>query len=111
LDILPLGLTAGTAIWTCVDEVGVQFNGASLYSDVSGQLWREYLQSLAAILMWFKFIYFLRCTSTTGWLVRMIVEVMKDMGSFLIVYFITIMAFSDAFYSMSQGQVSSAIIN
>lgn len=60
--------------------------------------------------MWFKFIYFLRCTSRTGWLVRMIVEVIKDMGSFLLVYLITIMAFSDAFYSMSQAQVTDALI-
>lgn len=51
--------------------------------------------------MWFKFIYFLRCTDSTGWLVRMLVEVMKDMGSFLLVYVITILAFADAFYSMS----------
>jgi hypothetical protein len=57
--------------------------------------------SVTAITMWFKFIYFLRCTRQTGWLVRMIVEVIREMGSFMLVYIITIMAFADAFYSMS----------
>ena len=61
------------------------------------------MQSVAALCMWLKFIYFLRCTESTGWMVRMIVEVVQDMGSFMLLYAITIIAFADAFYSLSNS--------
>lgn len=99
LDILPIALVLSTTIWTVYDCVLDDLDDDKNVATV--QLWRDYLQSLAALGMWFKFIYFLRCTDSTGWLVRMLVEVMKDMGSFLLVYVITILAFADAFYSMS----------
>jgi hypothetical protein len=51
--------------------------------------------------MWFKFLYFLRIFKSTGYLIRMIVEVIKDMKNFFLVLFITIAAFGDAFLRIS----------
>ena len=58
--------------------------------------------------MWFKFIYYLRATEETGWLIFMIRKVIIDMGPFMLVLLVTIMAFADAFYTISNSQTSSA---
>ena len=47
--------------------------------------------------MWFKFLYFLRIFKSTGYLIRMIVEVVYDMRNFFLVLLITIAAFGDSF--------------
>jgi len=58
--------------------------------------------------MWYKFAYFLRVTNETGWLIRMISQVVIDLGPFLLVLMISILAFTDAFSSMSISQVTTA---
>jgi hypothetical protein len=50
--------------------------------------------------MWLKLLYFMRINKHTGYLIRMIVKVIFGMRSFLIVLFITIIAFGDAFVSL-----------
>jgi hypothetical protein len=47
--------------------------------------------------MWFKLAYFLRATEATGWLIRMIFEVFRDLVPFMCVLFISVLAFTDAF--------------
>jgi hypothetical protein len=54
--------------------------------------------------MWAKFLYFLRATDKFGWLIRIMIEVANDMKDFMFVYFITIFAFADAYYSLSLSQ-------
>lgn len=54
--------------------------------------------------MWAKFLYFLRATTTFGWLIRIMIEVANDMKYFVFVYFITVFAFADAYYSLSLSQ-------
>lgn len=46
--------------------------------------------------MWLKLLYFLRIYRTTGYLVRMIVQVIQEMKVFLLVLLITILAVADA---------------
>lgn len=57
--------------------------------------------SLATFFMWFKLLYFLRIFSEFSYLIRLIVQVIFDMRHFLAVFFITIVAFGDSFYSLS----------
>jgi hypothetical protein len=52
-------------------------------------------------MQWLKFGYFLRSFMETAYLIRMITSVFADMTQFLIVLFITVMAFGDAFSSVS----------
>lgn len=55
--------------------------------------------------MWIKFTYLLRAFESTGYLIRMIIEVIKDMLPFLIVLVFACIAFADATFSVSNGQV------
>ena len=100
IDLLPLFLMIGMCVWTAIASTRIHFGFEDKENyEVSGI--RDYIQSLNAILMWFKFAYFLRATEQTGWLIRMIGEVVVDLGPFLVVMLISILAFTDAFSSMS----------
>jgi hypothetical protein len=46
--------------------------------------------------MWLKFLYFLRIFQKTGYLIRIIVEVVIDMRHFLLILLLTIIAIGDA---------------
>lgn len=102
LDIIPLILVTTTAAWAFLDT----FTSDKPADAEPGDVYRDYMISFAALLMWLKFVYFMRCTENTGWLVRMLVEVMRELRPFLFIYFITIIAFSDAFNSLSNSQVN-----
>ncbi len=54
------------------------------------------LKSLGSLFMWLKLLYFMRIYRTTGYLVRMIVQVIQEMKVFLLVLLITILAVADA---------------
>jgi len=54
-----------------------------------------------AILLWTKFLHFLRSWKRTGALVRLLTEVIKDMLVFILILFVAILAFGDAFYTLS----------
>ena len=61
------------------------------------------IQAIITFFMWFKFLYFLRIFKNTGYLIRMIIEVCKDMMVFFIVLSVTIAAFGDAFLRISMA--------
>jgi hypothetical protein len=65
-----------TSSWASFDVLLA--GNKDIYTE-TGEVYRDYLISFAALLMWFKFVYFMRCTENTGWLVRMLVEVMKEL--------------------------------
>ncbi len=54
------------------------------------------LQALTTWFVWFKFLYFFRLLKETGYLIRMIMEVISDMKNFILVMLITIFAFGHA---------------
>lgn len=59
------------------------------------------IHAISCLLMWFKLLYFLRIFKETGYLIRMIIEVIKDMQVFFIVLVIVLCAFADAYLSLS----------
>lgn len=59
--------------------------------------------ALNTLLMWTKLLYILRIFKHTGYLIRMIIVVIWDMGIFLFIYFVTIIAFGDSFLRLSLG--------
>ena len=61
-------------------------------------------QVCAAIVLWTKFLYFLRSWKRTGALIRLLTEVIKDMLTFLFILLIAVLAFGDAFYSLSNSR-------
>jgi len=59
--------------------------------------------------MWLKFLYFFRIFEQTSYLIRMIVEVVIDMRHFLLVLFVTIIGFGNAFLVLSLGNVGNSL--
>lgn len=76
-------------------------------NDLIGQRFPRYVESTlnatAALMLWFKMLYFLRVFPGTGFYIRMITEVIIDMKHFFGILLICIIGFSDAFYSLSIG--------
>ena len=64
------------------------------------------LLALTTWLMWFKFLYFFRLLKETGYLIRMIMEVISDMRNFILVMLITLFAFGNATLVLVQGYPS-----
>jgi len=60
------------------------------------------LKSMGSLFMWLKLLYFMRIYRTTGYLVRMIVQVIQEMKVFLLVLLITILAVADAQISIQE---------
>jgi hypothetical protein len=54
------------------------------------------LYSITALAMWLRFLYFFRVFKSTGYYIRMVVEVIKDMGQFFFIFGITVFAFAQA---------------
>ena len=60
------------------------------------------IHSLASLLMWAKLLYFLRIFKSTGYLVRMLTDVVWDMKIFLFILAIVYLAFSESFMRLSE---------
>ena len=58
------------------------------------------IQSWGALAIWFRFLMYLRTIHHFSWVIRMISECFKDMCTFLVVFFIGVVAFGDAFLSI-----------
>jgi len=58
---------------------------------------------MAALTLWAKFLYILRSFDETGYLIRSLVEITKDMWVFLLVLFIVILGYGDAFGNLSKA--------
>ena len=60
------------------------------------------IQTWSALVIWWRFLLFLRSVTAFSWLIRMIIECLKDMLTFLLVLFFSIIAFADAFQSIEK---------
>jgi len=58
------------------------------------------LAASTSILLQFKLLYFFRSSGSVGWLIRLVIEVVYDMRAFMVIFILTIFAFSDAFYTL-----------
>jgi len=63
----------------------------------------ETIHSVACLLMWAKFLYFLRIFYTTGYLIRMLSNVIWDMKVFLLILFLVYFGFGEAFLRLSEN--------
>jgi hypothetical protein len=59
--------------------------------------------SSTLIIVWIKLFYFLRAYDSTSKLIRMIIEICKDIRYFLLVLFIGIFGFAGGFYILQFG--------
>lgn len=61
------------------------------------------ITSVNSLLLWFKLLYFLRIFEGTGYLINMLIEVVKDMRYFILVLLITIIAFANSYFTISRA--------
>ncbi|CDW88225.1 UNKNOWN [Stylonychia lemnae] len=111
-QIYNIGLQYLYSVWNYIDllaPTGVailhgfqfaQYNGVEIDVDLN-----RCVLAISTFLMWLKFLSSLRIFKQTGYLIRMIVEVIYDMGIFLFVLLITVAAFGDSFLRISWGNV------
>jgi len=60
---------------------------------------------MAALTLWFKFLYVLRSFTRTSYLIRSLVEVTMDMWVFLLVLFIVVIGYGAAFVNLSMADL------
>ena len=63
------------------------------------------MQATINLLIWLKFLYFLRIFQGTGYLIKTIIAVVMDMRYFLLILLLTIVAFGDSFRAMSTSNL------
>lgn len=69
------------------------------------------LLGTCSFMMWLKVLYFMRIFKQFSYLIRMIINVVKDMIPFLTVLLFAMIAFGDAFYAISAANVEPFIDN
>jgi len=62
-----------------------------------------FIGGFASFLTWIKLFYYLRIFKPTSSFIHMIVEMLKDIRVFLLIYFIGIFAFSSFYYVLDKG--------
>jgi hypothetical protein len=71
------------------------------------------LYAFSAIIMWIRFLYFFRIFRTTGYYIRMLVNVIQDIRYFIFIFVLTILAFAHAYYvflkNNSKGPVFESV--
>jgi hypothetical protein len=61
------------------------------------------LYSFTAIAMWLRFLYFFRIYKATNFYIKMIYEVVIDMGQFFFILLITMVAFAHTYFILFQN--------
>jgi len=69
------------------------------------------INALVGMMLWLKFLYFLRIFRETGHFITMILAVLSDMKVFMSVYFVVIIAFANAFYILSNNNEADSLIH
>jgi len=64
------------------------------------------VSSVAIVLLWMKFFYFLRIFDSTAPLIRMIVEITADIRPFLLVLVVAIFGFANGFFLLALNRSS-----
>jgi len=64
--------------------------------------------SYCAVLVWFRVLYFFRIFRSTGYYIRMIMEVLSDMWNFMLIFIVVICAFANAFLLLGMNNSSGA---
>ncbi|CDW82835.1 wd-40 repeat protein [Stylonychia lemnae] len=109
-QVYNLGLQYLYSVWNYIDILapagvailhGIQF--AEFKQIEINQDFNRCVLAISTFLMWLKFLSTLRIFKSTGYLIRMIVQVIYDMGIFLFVLLITVAAFGDSFLRIAWG--------
>lgn len=88
--------------------ITVTYCGLRIYEHLQGEdnflRLYDYLLAIINFLTWFRAISYLRLFKQTRSLIRLIIEVIKDMKAFAIVLFLSIICFTMTYYSLQGSQ-------
>ena len=90
-----------SSFWNLINLLSILLNISSVFLDllnVGESLYWIPVSSSAMIIMWLRLFYFGRIINATSTIVRMIVEISKDMIPFLVIVFFVVLAFTNSFF-------------
>lgn len=99
-------------VWNYVDIIPNMFcliaiilSFISVYKDATSSTahWQRYLNAFASFFTWLKFLYFFRVFRSFGFLIKAILEVIKESRVFLTIILFTILAFSGTYLILSRN--------
>jgi len=85
-------------------EIDDPLNPGTKIIHLQNQAVEASMQATMSLLLWIKLLYFFRIFQSTGYLIRIIIEVVVDMRHFLFIMFLTMIAFGDAMRSISTSE-------
>ena len=91
------------SFWNMIDIVSLALNISYLVMSLLN-VRKENIRPLGAtiiIVMWIRFFYFLRLFKSTASLVRTIVQIIKDIRTFGLIFLLSILAFGNSYYLLS----------
>ena len=105
------GILYLTDIFNYIDITSFSLNIYIIENAVQGNISEEdkaaylrALNALAVLLLWTKSFYWLRLFGPTSFFVRMILEVLKDIRVFMILFVLILMTFGNAMLILSDGR-------
>jgi len=106
-QLLEEGITYFASVWNYIDIIPPVINFVIIASNIMDGIYTlptnviRVIMAVAVFFMWFKLLYFLRIFKDTGYLIRMIIEVVADMRFFLLILFVSQIAFGNAIYMIA----------
>jgi len=91
--------------WNFLDIIGLAFNLITAFMDFTNtnpRIQRPFF-AVAVLLLWIRNQYYLRTFRSIGYLTSTIIKVVADMWSFVVIMTVTILAFGNAFYIISNN--------
>ncbi|CDW91027.1 wd-40 repeat protein [Stylonychia lemnae] len=91
--------------WNYLDMISIIFVLLTLiidYMDIDTAIQRP-LYAIATLIVWLKSLYYLRIFRNVGYLTSMIIQVVQDMVYFFIILMMTLFAFGNSFFILSQA--------
>lgn len=61
------------------------------------------ISSISVLLLWAKLFYFLRIFAPTATFIRMITEIIKEMSTFTLIFFLSIIAIGNSLFLVDGG--------
>ncbi|KAG5189053.1 Ion transport protein-domain-containing protein, partial [Tribonema minus] len=88
--------------WNLLDlsAYALLFIGVAAQVSTRKSLLADCTNSIVALLLWFKLLYFMRPFRSTGPLINTIFEIMADMRTFLVILLVVVVGFANAFYAI-----------
>lgn len=95
-----------TDVWNMLDasRIIILYTHAAVSLANANRVAEDVLLMLLTLVMWTRLVGYLRIFDGTRYLIHMIIEVIKDLGPFLILFFMSTLGATFTFYSNANGE-------